>query len=190
MNTNASVRNHPQLKKMFIESESRHLNSEELKLYCAILPDHVNRAKAAHEIKLVQAEVVDITVEEIFAMYPFIANHELADEKAHRDIHYVSTYATTAMLMNDPEWLRDKFLLWLKTILQAFSFPPRNKEVTIPTHRLVTLEADEMPQMLGRSAIYETYARLKRNFHQKLTPETYALIEPLLQMSCDILASE
>jgi hypothetical protein len=190
MNINASVRNHPQLKKMFIEAESRHLSNDELKLYCITLPDHLNRAKAAHEIKLVQAEVVDLTVKEIFAMYPFLAKHELADEKAHRDINYVSTYAATAMLMDDPEWLRDKFLIWLKTILQAFSFPERNKEVNIPTHRLVTIEADKMPQALGRSAIYETYARLKRNFQQKLSPETYALIEPLLQMSCDILASE
>jgi hypothetical protein len=190
MNTNASVRNHPQLKKMFIDSESRHLTNEELKLYCTTLPEHLNRAKAAHEIKLVQAEVVDLTVKEIFAMYPFLMHHDLADEKAHRDINYVSTYATTAMLMDDSEWLRDKFLIWLKTILQAFSFPQRNKEVTVPTHRLVTLEADKMPPTLGRSAIYETYARLKRNFHQKLSPETYALIEPLLQMSCDILASE
>jgi len=190
MNTNASVRNHPQLKKMFIESESRHLSNEELKLYCTTLPDHVNRAKAAHEIRAVQAEVVSMTVKEIFAMYPFMTYHKLADEKAHRDINYVSTYAVTAMLMDDPQWLRDKFLIWLKTILQAFSFPKRNKEITLPTHHLVTLEADKMPQTLGRSAIYETYARLKRNFHQKLTPTTYALIEPLLQMSCDILASE
>jgi Phycobilisome protein len=190
MSTNVSIRNHPQLKQMFIESESRHLDNSELKLYCTTLPEHINRAKAAHEIKLVQAEVVDLTVKEIFAMYPFLTHHELADGKAHRDINYVSTYVTTAMLMDDPEWLRDKFLIWLKTILQAFSFPERNKEVNLPTHRSVTLEADKMPQVLGRSAIYETYARLKRNFHQKVSPETYTLIEPLLQMSCDILASE
>lgn len=186
--TNTSVREHPQLKQLFINAESRHLDAAELELYRNILPHFANRAKAAAEIKAVQAEIVDMTIKEIFAMYPFVEHHELAQGKCYRDVNYVAAYITQAMLMEDPEWLRDKFLIWFKTILQAFCFPQRNKEIPVPTNRLVTLEADKLPTM--RSSIYETYSRLKRHFHQHLSPETYGLIEPLLQMACDILASE
>lgn len=185
---NTSIRNHPQLKQMFIAAESRHLDSAEFELYHATLPKQVHRVKAAQEIKLIQAEVVNTTIKEVFNIYPFLDNHELADGKCYRDVNYVAAYVTLAMLMDDPEWLRNKFLIWFKTILQAFCFPQRNKEVSIPTHRLVTIEADKLPSM--RSSIYETYSRLKRHFHQKLSPETYSLIEPLLQMACDILAAE
>ena len=188
MNTTASVRNHPQLKKMFIDVESRHLDNSELKLYCTTVPEHAYRAKAAHEIKNIQNQIVDTTIKEIFNMYPFMQNHELAQGKCYRDVNYVCAYVTQAMLMNDPEWLRDKLLLWLKTMLQAFCFPERNKDIDPNTHRLVTIDADKLPSV--RSSIYETYARLNRNFQQKLSPETYKLVEPLLQMSCDILASE
>lgn len=188
MNTNSNIRNHPKLKQLFINVESRHLDNTELKLYCSVLPEYINRAKAAHEIKKVQADVVETTLKEVFAMYPFLQNHELAQGKCSRDVSYVSAYITQAMLMNDPEWLRDKLLLWLKTILQAFCFPDRNKEIAAQTHPQVTETADKLPAM--RSSIYETYERLKNNFKLKLTPESYALIEPLLQMACDILASE
>lgn len=185
---NTSFRNHPQLRKMFIAAESRHLDSPELELYRATLPEQAHRIKAAQEIKLVQAEVVSTTIGEVFDIYPFLENHELAQGKCYRDVSYVAAYITLAMLMDDPEWLRDKLLLWLKTILQSFCFPQRNKESAIPTHRLVTLEADKLPSM--RSSIYETYSRLNGHFHQKLSPEAYSLIEPLLKMTCDILASE
>lgn len=188
MNTSNSIRNHPQLKQMFINAESRYLENAELKLYCSVLPEHIKRAKAAHEIKKVQAEVVAKTVKEVFSMYPFLQNHELASGKCSRDVGYVAAYITQAMLMNDSEWLRDKLLLWLKTILQAFCFPERNKDINAQTHSLVTVEADRLPSM--RSSVYETYARLKNNFEEKLSPESFALVEPLLQMACDILASE
>ena len=83
----------------------------------------------------------------------------------------------------------DKVLILLKTILQAFHFPARDQKAEASTsQRIVSLEADKLPQ--PRSSIYETYSRLKNNYKERLSPETYALIEPLLNLSCDILASE
>jgi hypothetical protein len=122
-------------------------------------------------------------------MYPFIEKHELAQGKCYRDVHYVSAYSTMAMLMNDPEWFRDKLLIWLKTILQAFHFPARDQKAEASkSQRIVSLEADKLPQ--PRSSIFETYSRLKQNYKERLSPESYALIEPMLQLSCDILSSE
>lgn len=190
MNTNnSSIRNHPDLKQLFIDAESRHLDNSELKHYCSVVPEYINRAKAAHEIKKVQTNVVNITVKEIFMMYPYLQHHDLSQGKCQRDVRYVSAYITQAMLMNDPQWLNDKLLLWLKTILQAFCFPERNKEIaSVESYKNITQDADKMPAV--RSSIYETYKRLKSHYSDQLSPESYALIEPLLETTCKILAAE
>ncbi|MEY4768313.1 MAG: hypothetical protein RL637_952 [Pseudomonadota bacterium] len=184
----SSIRHHAQLKQLFINAESRQLDSNELELYANTVPDYAYRAKAAYEIKLVQSEVVDLTIKDIFSMYPFLQNHELAQGKCYRDVNYVVAYITLAMLMNDPEWLRDKLLVWLKTILQAFCFPVRDQKAPILTQKLITIEADQLPS--PRSSIHDTYSRLKHYFNQNLSTKSYELIEPLLQMACDILAAE
>jgi len=189
MDTTNSLRLHPHLKQLFEDAESRHLTDAEFEIFLKVAPEFSNRVKAAKEIKSLEVEVVDATIQEVFRMYPFIEKHELAQGKCYRDVHYVSAYSTLAMLMNDPEWLRDKLLIWLKTILQAFHFPARDQKAEASTsQRVVSLEADKLPQ--PRSSIFETYSRLKHNYKERLSPETYALIEPLLKMSCDILASD
>jgi hypothetical protein len=184
-----SIRKHPQLSDLFIAAESRHLNSDEFERYIKAVPQYAYRVAAAREIKAIEGKVVTTTISEVFQMYPFMQNHDLAQGKCYRDVNYVSAYVTLAMLMNDPEWLRDKLLIWLKTILQAYCFPERNKlENPIHTHRLVTAEADALPKT--RSSIFETYARLKHHYREGLSAESFALIEGLLQMCSDILASE
>jgi Phycobilisome protein len=189
MDTTNSLRLHPQLSQLFKDAESRHLTDAEFELFLKAAPQFSNRVNAAKEIKTFEVEVVDTTIQEVFKMYPFIEKHEFAQGKCYRDVHYVSAYSTMAMLMNDPEWFRDKLLIWLKTILQAFHFPARDqKSEASASQRIVSLEADKLPQ--PRSSIFETYSRLKHNYKDKLSPETYALIEPMLQLSCDILASE
>jgi Phycobilisome protein len=189
MDTTNSLRLHPSLKQLFDDAESRHLTDGEFDNFLKVAPQFANRVKAAKEVKSFEVEVVDATIQEVFRMYPFIEKHELAQGKCYRDVHYVSAYSTMAMLMNDPEWFRDKLLIWLKTILQAFHFPARDQKAEASkSQRIVSLEADKLPQ--PRSSIFETYSRLKQNYKERLSPESYALIEPMLQLSCDILSSE
>ena len=189
VNTNNSLRHHPQLRQLFQDAESRHLTDAEFEIFQKAAPGHADLVKAAKEIKSFEVEVVDATIQEIFRMYPFMQKHELAQGKCYRDVHYVSAYATMSMLMNDPEWFKDKLLIWLKTILQSFHFPARDQNVEASSsQRIVSMEADKLPQ--PRSSIYETYYRLKQNYKEKLSPETYALIEPMLQLACDTLPSE
>lgn len=189
MFTTNSLRKHPGLSNLFQDAESRHLTDAEFETYLKSAPEFANRVKAAKEIKSYEVDVVDMTIQEIFRMYPFMQKHELAQGKCYRDVHYVSAYATLSMLMNDPEWFKDKLLIWLKTILQAFHFPARDQGVEASSsHRVVSLEADKLPQ--PRSSIFETYIRLKQNYKEKLSPETYTLIEPYLKMAHEILAGE
>jgi hypothetical protein len=184
----ASIRTNPKLKDLFKACEARHLTEEELWLYSSVVPYYEERARAAREIAGAEQGVVGATVDEILSLYPFAKRFDSVRDRCVRDVTYISIYATHTMLMNDPDWFRDKLLLWLKTIIQAFDFPAR--EAAPPAVRNpypnITAEADQLPP--GRSAIYDTYARLKRKYAETLTPETFQLIKGPLQQACDILS--
>lgn len=106
-----SLRNSPEINALFKHAESRHLTEEELETYCKLAPHYADRAKASREVALREFMVVKATLEEIFAMYPFAMHHEVATPKCHRDVTYVSVYATHSMLMNDLDWFGDKLLI-------------------------------------------------------------------------------
>lgn len=181
-----TLRLHPRIHAMFRIAESRHLTEEELQEYENLMPDLSIRAMAAREVIRSETSVVKATVDEIFMMYPFQQKHEVAPGKAMRDITYISIYATHTMLLDDPAWFRDKLLIWLKTILQSFYFPTRTAEPQ--RHPELTRQADRLPIM--RSAIYDTYARLKINYKDVLSPDAFALMEHPLQQAVDVLSGE
>ena len=194
-----SFRYHPQLQDLFKTAESRYLSEEELEYYSEIIPDQADRAAAAHEVAQTAPAIVKKTVEEIFLLYPYHENHEMAAQKCPRDVNYVSAYATMAMLMNDPKWFDDKLLLWLKTILQAFEFPPRQASEEKKSFfgrrnsgdeavELIAKQADALPA--PRSSIYATYSLLKANYQAALNQPSWELMAPYLQQAIDSLAAE
>ncbi len=185
-----SVRKHPELEALFRATECRHLSADELTEYERVLPEQRHRAAAAKEIAAVEQLVVERVVNEIFILYPFEKNHALARTKALRDIRIVSAYATQSMLMNDPHWYRDKMLLWLRTILQAMHFPDR--EIAQRKTMFGSNNTDVELQKLApnQKAIYETYTKLKNNYRDRLTTESFALFESYLQQTIETLAAK
>jgi hypothetical protein len=197
------LRDNPEIAELFRVAESRHLTEEEQKKYLMLLPENQELMNAAREVMMIETTVVTLTVKQVFFLYPFPKYHELAKDKAIRDVGLVSSYAVQSMLMADPEWFRDKLLIWLKTILQAFCYPAReerqldtstsflkNRILGDPKrlpHPEITEHADTLPQK--QQAIYETYARLIVNYKDGLTPKAFALVQPHLQLALDILAS-
>lgn len=175
---------------VFREAEARHLTAEELTLYETLLPDFSERAEAARSAYAVELQVVEDTIESIFESYPYAKFHALHAEKCPRDVTNVSTYAIQAMLMNDNGWFRDKLLLWLKTILQAFRFPARTqpKETVLFGNDSETEVINSLPP--GRQSLYETYLLLDRNYEQALQESHYELLQPHLQIIRHILGGE
>lgn len=185
--------------------ESRQLTEEEFAQFLAFCPEYADRVEAAHEIQEHELTVVTNTVKQVFFLYPYPKYHELSKDKCIRDVSYVSAYATHSMLSDDPDWFRDKLLIWLKTILQSFSYPAREEhklekpldilktDVWRDPKRLphpeITERADTM-LIHGKRSVYETYARLIVNYQQVLSPKAFALIQPHLQLAVDILASD
>ena len=202
--TPTKLRDNPEIAELFRIAESRHLNEHEFARYLNLVPQGGDKVSAAQDIIAVELAVVTNTIKQVFFLYPFAKYHELPKDKCIRDVCYVSAYATHSMLMNDPDWFRDKLLIWLKTILQAFSYPAREeRKLETPLnflntdnlrnpsrlpHPEITAHADSLPK--NQRAIYETYARLIANYQEALPSPSFALIHPYLQLAVDILASD
>jgi Phycobilisome protein len=188
----SKLRNDARIKRLFQIAESRHLTPQEYANYLSWAPSGNERSAAAREIMEVELEVVTKTIKQVFSIYPYPKYHELPMEKCIRDVSYVSVYATHSMLLDDPDWFRDKLLIWLKTILQSFSYPAREDAALnakpLP-HLAITAHADTLNPK-GRRSIYETYARLIVNYQERLSTKSFNLIRPHLQLAVDILSSD
>jgi Phycobilisome protein len=184
-----SYRKHPALAAIFKAAENRHLTELEIAEYRRALPMEEKRLAAAKEIASQEQAVVERVLVEIFAAYPFEANHAYAHSKCMRDIRSVSAYATLSMLMNDPHWFRDKLLLWLRTILQALYFPDR--EVAIKKTMFGAAAGGDVSQLaVNQRSIFETYSKLKNVYKERLTPESFALIESYLEQAVSTLSAK
>lgn len=199
-NIDPSIRRHPDLIALFKSAESRYMTEEELARYCEVVPQNKDRAVVSAEMAKMDALMVERTVKEVFIYYPFDQYHEESDKKCIRDVGYVSAYITLAMLMDDIKWLDDKFLLWMRTMVQAFNFPaqldvPDRKGVfdfrssaTNTTAKSIFETAKKMPQ--SRSAIYATYSILSLNFRSELRPEHWQFVQPYFQQAVNTLSAE
>lgn len=189
MTVTVPAREHPQLASLWREAESRHLTDEELQLYVEVWPEAAERAQAAREVRAAEAQVVKTVVQTVFDLYPYEQHHELATAKCTRDVRYVSAYATMAMLMDDGTWLDDKLLIWLKTILQSFSFPDRvQKRKVLFASRGTDPDLDRLDAK--RRSIHDTYSRLRDGYQKALGERSFALMQPHLQQVIDTLTED
>ncbi|MGF1525817.1 MAG: hypothetical protein ACFCBW_03360 [Candidatus Competibacterales bacterium] len=184
----ASLRHLPALKELFRAAENRQFTVAELDEYLQAAPHAKGRAAAAREIGAVEEEVVEAVVREIFALYPYEQRHNYSTAKCIRDVRSVSAYATLAMLMDDPDWFRDKLLLWLRTILQAFEFPDRLEKRRRALFSNTPNQGKLDHLTPGQRSIFETYTKLKLHYRERLSSEAFALFEPFLQQAVDTLS--
>ncbi len=182
-----SPRQHPALREMFRASESRHFDDEELAAIERQCPERALALAAAREIREKDVAVIGRVVKEIFSQYPYEGKHEFHNPKCIRDVRYVVAYACHAMIADDPKWLDDKLLIWLKTILQAFGFPDRQKSAATALFADRTMEMKVAGLPIKAKSIYQTYYRLKQEMGKELAPEHYALIAPYLEQAVQIL---
>lgn len=190
MNQTETLRSHPQLKTLFKDAEARHFTDAEFDLYLSLYPEGEARVAAAREIKAVDGQIVKKVITRIYQIYPYEQKHQLAVAKCIRDVRYVTAYATNCMLMGDTDWLRDKLLLWMKTIIQSFGYPD------IPAGTTKRYFSD--PEILAHIAtlrshqrsIYETYRGIQEEMRTNLSPAAFAEIDPFLALAVDILAHD
>ncbi|PTY04080.1 hypothetical protein DB346_04625 [Verrucomicrobia bacterium LW23] len=184
-----SPRVHPALAKLFSKAEARHFTDEELHEIVKVYPDRAPQAATVRSVRHKDLAIINALVKEIFSEYGYEHAHELAYSKCTRDIRYVVIYATHAMLAHDPKWLDDRLLLWLRGILQSFSFPDRKKQdagKALFADPVLETRLRELPRQCR--SIFHTYYRLQQEMQKKLDPPHYFHIAPYLSQATFVLS--
>lgn len=178
---------------LFATAESRHLDDAEQERYMTLVPEAAARLNAARDLMRNEALVVRGTVKEILRIYPFQTYHERGADKCIRDVQLASIYCAQAMLQNDMDWYRDKFLYWTRTMIQAFDFPARDEIAAgsdpsfVNPFPEITRQADSKPNHVA--SIFDTYSRLAHKYRQILQPESWALFEQPFEVTVDVLCA-
>lgn len=104
------------------QSEGRYLRPDELKTLHAYVEGIPKRVRLYQVLQAKEQELLDRVMEKFQPMMPnLIRQHgHLAWERCRRDLSMVWRYCCMAMLLNDEDYLRDKLLYWLETILKSF----------------------------------------------------------------------
>jgi hypothetical protein len=83
------------------------------------------RLEAVQAIERAETAILDEVVDVVFGQHPSIPDQHGtgASFRVRRDQAMVLRYATTAMLMHDEGFIRDKLAVWLRTIMLALCKP-------------------------------------------------------------------
>ena len=104
------------------QSEGRYLRPDELKTLHAYVEGIPRRVRLYQVLQAKEQELLDRVMEKFQPMMPNLTRQHghLAWERCRRDLSMVWRYCCMAMLLNDEDYLRDKLLYWLETILKSF----------------------------------------------------------------------
>jgi len=150
------------LKSIFDSVDNRYLEpaeSKQLLEYSQSIPE---RLTAVHDLQRHEASIAKELTDRIVDVYPKIAARIEGYEKTERDLLLILRYCGQAMLRNDPQFLNDQLLYWLKTMLQAFK--------------------------LGENVLRDSYVWMKEISQTKLDAKSYALLEPYMNLVLDIVS--
>ncbi len=80
------------------------------------------RVRLYQVLQAKEQELLDRVMEKFQPMMPNLTRQHghLAWDRCRRDLSMVWRYCCMAMLLNDEDYLRDKLLYWLETILKSF----------------------------------------------------------------------
>ena len=111
-----------QLTDLSIDVDGRYATREELQFLKNYLQSVEQRISAYEKIRDAETEIIDQLDEKIQATNPHLFMRGSKDLRpvCKRDRIYTLRCSAAAMLMDDLERLRDSFLLWERTIIQAF----------------------------------------------------------------------
>lgn len=105
--------------------------------------------------------IVSDTTAYIMQRFPKVKARIEGHEKTLRDLQLILRYCGQAALRQDPQFLEDQLLQWLRTMLVAYKF--------------------------GQDVLKDSYEKLIEDARTHLNPETYTWLEPYLKQVLDIV---
>ncbi|MEN9203600.1 MAG: hypothetical protein Q6K80_11975 [Thermostichus sp. DG_1_6_bins_120] len=103
-------------------AEGRYLHPDELESLRAYVEGIPKRVRIYQVLHSKESVLLDRVMEKFQPTLPHLTRRHgiLAWERCRRDLGMVWRYCCMAMLLNDEDYLRDKLLYWLETILKSF----------------------------------------------------------------------
>ena len=138
-----------QLERLSADVEGRYATDEELQFMADYLRSFNIRIATYVKIQAAEVEIVQQVYQKMRSQNPalFLSGQEDVSAKWKRDTIRVLRYSAVAMLLNDPDGLRERLLFWMQTIMRAFG-AQRSCDVTyqvmqdVVKRHLTTIEAN------------------------------------------------
>lgn len=150
---------HTVLEKMIEQGDGKYVGSKDVQVLLDYAQSVQLRIEAYQAIKEQEAELFEMVLERVHA-HPVYINRYIKTENGTclRDMTATLRYCSTAMLLNDEQFLREEYLIWLETIVRSLK------------HKDLTLAAME--------ALSEALAK-------RLPQDQYKLMAPFMNTICD-----
>ncbi|EKQ70029.1 putative transcriptional regulator with Zn ribbon and ATP-cone domains [Leptolyngbyaceae cyanobacterium JSC-12] len=153
-----------QLQTLSYKTDGRYATDEELKMIIDFVRSFQLRAQTYQQLQAAEAQIVQQVYAKIKASEPSLLMSGDADVSAKwkRDTIRVLRYSAIAMLLDDPDSLREKLLFWMRTIMKAFG---------------------------AERSCNVTYAVMQEVVKQHLSPAQASLFCPILEMNRQVLGA-
>ena len=111
-----------QLQKLSQDAEGRYATDAELQFIQEYLGSYALRLQTYQRLHELETTIVQQVYEKMRSREPgiFLNNAEEVSVKWKRDTIRVLRYSAIALLLDDPETLRERLLYWMQSIMKAF----------------------------------------------------------------------
>jgi hypothetical protein len=153
-----------QLQKLSYETDGRYATDKELEFVSEFGRSYYLRVETYQRLQTMEAIIVQqvLTKMQLLESSLFPGNNADLTAKWRRDTIRVLRYSAIAMLLNDPDSLRDRLLFWFRTIMKAFG---------------------------AQRSCSVTYAVMQEVVRHHLPPPQASLFCPILEMNRQVLGA-
>ncbi|NJR48982.1 MAG: phycobilisome protein [Leptolyngbyaceae cyanobacterium CSU_1_3] len=111
-----------QMQRLSLEAEGRYATDEELSFVTDYVRSFELRVQTYQRLQVCEATIMQQVQTKMRAIDPtlFRSGNEDITTKWKRDTLRVLRYSAAAMLLDDPDTLRERLLFWFQTIMRAF----------------------------------------------------------------------
>lgn len=152
-----------QMHRLSMETEGRYATDNELKFLPDYLRSYELRMQTYQNLQKLEGNIFQQVYNLVLAQDPAIFRNESQDftSKCKRDVIHTIRYCAAAMLINDPETLHERYLLWLQTMVRSFSRQRSNDLIFIALQEVVK---QQLPPQQA-----EVFLPFLQQVHQVLT---------------------
>jgi hypothetical protein len=149
------------LEKIWQSTENNYLETQSQETLLHFSRSVEQRLSVLKDLEKVEEQICNETADLIFERYPKVEKRVDGREKTVRDLLLILRYCGQAMLRDDPQFLENQLLHWLRTMLVAFQF--------------------------GNNCLADSYVWLDQRCQKHLEPASYNLLKPYLQAVIQIV---